>query len=112
MKSLWKFFGFEAEIASVASLKTLGQAVELDAALHPDHPAQILALLPAAEFDKIGFTPEELTKYSRQHARGGAPEEFNAKLQRCNQRLAELRSGAAPAPAPPSPDNEPNGGEE
>ena len=115
MKTTWKYFGAESEIAGVASLKTLGQAVELDAEINNDHPALSIPILPAKEFDLLGFTPDELSKYARFTSRGGASDEFHAKIRRASLRLTELRDQFLLKPAnpePPAPVVIDNGGDE
>lgn len=72
--------GSETDIGH-AELRKLGQPVELDEALALEALRGGACVLPAAEFEAIGFTEDELRKYATPGAQIKAPPEFKDKLK-------------------------------
>lgn len=102
MKS-YRFVGTLADVGGVR-LDRFGQKVQLPAAdaKHERGPA----VIPEEEFERIGFTEEELTKFAFPGPRSEAPPEFqkkiNAALKARHEYVFETRKVAA-EPLPPSP---------
>lgn len=88
----YRFIGTTAQIAGVADLKTLGQSVELSEDLFRDAVLGGCPLLPAEEFDALGFTAEELKRYGDAYGREHAPAEFFDKLRAGWVRAAKIRA--------------------
>jgi hypothetical protein len=95
----YRFLGTEAEIAGRA-IQRLGQEVELPEDVARDLVvgagaetgwAGAIALLPAEQFDAIGFTPAELQKYAYPGPRQNATAEFRAKWQAAMVAVHEYR---------------------
>jgi len=84
--------GNECEISGYSHLRNFGEAVELPEALAAELVAR-RPLLPAADFEEIGFTADELKRYAAPGPRANAPAEFKAKVQAALQRLHEIRQG-------------------
>lgn len=57
-----------------------GQAVEIPEDLARGAMLSGALLLPKEEFDVLGFTADELAKYTNARVQAGAPEEFHQKL--------------------------------
>lgn len=102
--STYRFIGIDHLIADLR-LNEYGQAVEL-----PDDVARIAVLgrcplLPDAEFQACGLTPEELELYRHPGPRDSAPESTQAKflsarmaLHKYRESLSQVQSLAALVP--------------
>lgn len=80
-------------------LERWGQLVEIPDALAQSCIDQGGALLPAADFDSHGVTPDELKKYSAVASHVKATAEFIAKRNALWARVAEIRAQRAAATA-------------
>jgi hypothetical protein len=88
------FCGAHAHIGDV-ELFRFGQRVELDSKVAAEAIAGGCSLLPAADFDAIGFTPEELKPIN-------PPPGFEAKKHRALLACHALREGKSQPAAPPA----------
>lgn len=94
---IYRFLGTECEITGLARLREFGASVELPEDLAcgliapPDNPDKGTPLLPAAEFDAIGFTPDELRRYQWPATHADAPEEFHEKKRAALDALHKFR---------------------
>lgn len=89
-----RFIGSESEIAG-QRLKRFGQSIDLpdaEAAALVSGPDAKFPALPQAEFDKIGFTSQELEKYQFVSTHEKAPVTFLSKKRAALTRLHELRN--------------------
>lgn len=104
----YAFVGASCVIRGIADLKTLGQRVELADDVAKGIIIGGAALLPAAQFDKLGFTTEELQKYNTPERRMGAPDPFNLKYRKALIQLHEnreaLKNGRDLPAAPATPE--------
>jgi len=74
---------------------TLGSVFEMSEDDGKKAVAEGAALLPKETFDAIGFTAEELKKYSNARLQAEAPAECQAKLLAARIALHNYRTGAA-----------------
>lgn len=92
--------GAEAEIwDSGFKFTKFGQLVEM-----PDDMAAIakagkISIIPAEEFDKLGFTPEDLKKFTRFESHRSAPIDFIEKRNQAWQVVHSLRAAQADPPS-------------
>lgn len=86
----YRFLGTYSEIGDVARLDQFGQAVDLPLALAEDAVAGGCALLPEDEFQRIGFTADELRRFAPPATHQGAPPEFLEKKRRALLRAQEI----------------------
>lgn len=89
-----RFIGTRSEVGGT-KLDRFGRAFEIpdkdvqDLVTGPDSK---LPALPAAEFDKIGFTSQELEKYQWPSTHADAPASFLAKKSTALKRLHDIRT--------------------
>lgn len=76
----YRNLGSETDIGHV-QLRRLGQAVELDDILATEAIQGGACILPAADFDVLGFTDEELKMYATPGSQINAPAAFKEKLR-------------------------------
>lgn len=88
-KTVYCFVGSANEVGS-RRLNRIGQTLELTPS-EAKELMQKVALLPQSDFDKIGFTKEDLQKHSRPENRPFAPESFNERVAAAQERYRELR---------------------
>lgn len=86
------FCGSQSVIGGVVELKAFGQRVELEESIARDAIVGGCSLLPAEEFDAIGFTDAELKRFGDVHARASAPAEFVDKMRLAWGRVADMRA--------------------
>lgn len=87
---IFRFIGIEGHVADV-KMEAFGQAVELSEA---DGAAAIsgnFPILPDAEFQACGFTPEELTEYAYPGPRSECSMVFAEKWKAARVALHEVR---------------------
>lgn len=105
--SIYRFVGSHSEMGD-KKLTKFGQTIELSESEGPlaigTHNAPGPPLLPAEEFDAIGFTEQELSLYSDPYTHSVANEAFQAKKRKALERLHEMRERAEPQPASTEPD--------
>jgi hypothetical protein len=111
--SSFRFIGLLAEIAGYRKLERFGQAIDLPDAVASElilgagaeqGYAGAAALLPDAEFQAIGFTPEELQRFATPATQIGEKaqaflEKKRAALQALDEYRQRLAQPADPAPA-------------
>ena len=85
-----RFIGAMCDIGPIA-LKYFGQRVELDEATFREAVRGNAAILPEADFNRIGFTAEELAKYRIVAARRDPSDSFAVKYSKACDRLREIR---------------------
>lgn len=85
------FLGTYTEIYGHARLTDFGQRVDLPEEIAKDAIAGDCAMIPAEEFDAIGFTPDELRKFAKASSHGNAPAEFLEKKKQALVKFHELR---------------------
>lgn len=98
-----RFLGVFSELAG-ARLDRFGksfQVADADAVEFVTGPDAKLPALPAAEFDKIGFTSQELERYQWPSTHADAPQSFLDKKRAALARLAEIRNQPKPAEVKP-----------
>lgn len=84
------FLGTEA-IVSGQRLERFGQNIDLPANEGAAAIAGNAVLLPKAQFEACGFTPEELERYAFPGPRSNATSEFAEKWKNARLALHELR---------------------
>lgn len=93
-----RFIGTKSELAGT-KLDRFGRAFEVpdkDVADLVTGPDAKLPALPQAEFDKIGFTSQELERYQWPSTHADAPKEFLDKKKAALARLHEIRTNPKP----------------
>jgi hypothetical protein len=89
------FLGAYSEVLGAGiKLTRFGQRVDLppEIAEETKHPRG-LPCIPAEDFDKIGFTADELKRYGVADSHANAPAEFLAKKQQALAILHSIRGG-------------------
>jgi hypothetical protein len=88
-------------------LENFGHAIDADEKEATDWQRGGCALLTEDEFNSIGFTKDELTKYKTPGSRINAPKEFAEKMQRAHFLFSEkwqvLHGLKKPEPKPQAP---------
>lgn len=74
-----RYLGTQTELGRVV-LDSLGQKIRLEDAAAIDAMKGGCVIIPEAEYQKLGITPDEATRYRYPGARGSAPAEVKAKL--------------------------------
>lgn len=103
----YKFLGSEAEVGGT-KLQDLGQPIELTEAVATElivgggkatGYAGAVALLPADQFDALGFTESELKRFAKPGPRNAAPIETRDKVRKGLEAVDAFRK-AHEAPQP------------
>ena len=76
---VYRFVGSTATKEGAFSLDQFGQEITLSEELAREVILEGVALVPAAQFDRFGFTKEELKAYPTVDFQNAAPESFHGK---------------------------------
>jgi hypothetical protein len=100
VKEKYVFVGSNvADMRGVVQFRSFGQAAELSAEQARDLSVGGAAIVPAAEFDALGVTPEELRKFGAFGALEFAPAEFQQKRGAAIAAAEKFRAAAEKAEA-------------
>lgn len=84
------FVGGSDSMCGGTAMKSFGQAIELTEEQAEEAMRGGCALLPADQFNSIGFTPDELKKYPTAGYQINAPKPFLEKRQAAWSKFGEL----------------------
>lgn len=94
-KQEYKFFGQRGRIETVSDLDRLGQSVWLEPDVALDAARGGLAIIPAEDYNRIGFTAQEERDFSTPADVTKAPHEHHLKRDAALQAFLSFRAGAS-----------------